>query len=166
MSQGNPPMAAYALGNPGGNLDAMNFRNKDGDNFAMNQDDDDDDNSAAWAGLDSEFNGEKALVDELHRTVQDLFEEEESLLNLHMSIIQENAELLIEEGRLLQQIQQQGDEQDFEPDYDTYASRLDQILEKKQELINVLQTKLKAFRHKLIQEEMANKALGGHIPQY
>lgn len=36
---------------------------------------------------------------------QDIFEEEESLLNLHMGIIQENAELLTEEGRLLQQIQ-------------------------------------------------------------
>ena len=31
--------------------------------------------------------------------------EEEALLNLHMNIIQENAELLTEEGRLLQEIQ-------------------------------------------------------------
>lgn len=37
-------------------------------------------------------------IDELHRTVQDLFEEEEALLNLHMNIIQENAELLTEEA--------------------------------------------------------------------
>ncbi len=120
------------------------------------------------ADLDSDWaqNGERALVDELHRTVQDLFEEEEALLNLHMSIIQENAELLTEEGQLLQKIQQQGVDSDFEPDYDSYATRLDQILEKKQELINVLQTKLAAFRQKLIQEEIASKRLGGHIPQY
>lgn len=156
----NPPKAGLAQGDPSGNMNAMNYRKAD--NFSSNEEDDD----AIFARMDAEFNGEKALVDELHRTVQDLFEEEESLLNLHMSIIQENAELLIEEGRLLQQIQQQGDEHDLEPDYDTYALRLDQILEKKQELINVLQTKLKAFRQKLIQEEMASKALGGHIPQY
>lgn len=44
-------------------------------------------------------------VDELHKTVEHLFEEEEALLNLHMNVIQENAELLTEEGRLLQQMQ-------------------------------------------------------------
>jgi kinesin family protein 2/24 len=37
--------------------------------------------------------------------VEGLFAEEEALLNLHMNVIQENAELLTEEGRLLQQIQ-------------------------------------------------------------
>lgn len=41
----------------------------------------------------------------LHRTVQNLFEEEEALLNMHMNVIQENAELLTEEGQLLQNIQ-------------------------------------------------------------
>ena len=49
-----------------------------------------------------------ADVAELHKTVESLFEEEEALLNLHMNVIQENAELLTEEGRLLQNIQ--GDE--------------------------------------------------------
>lgn len=42
---------------------------------------------------------------ELDKTIQSLFEEEEELLNLHMNNIQENAELLTEEGRLLQQLQ-------------------------------------------------------------
>ena len=36
-------------------------------------------------------------MDAFHQTVQDLFEEEEDLLNMHMSVIQENAELLTEE---------------------------------------------------------------------
>lgn len=49
-----------------------------------------------------------AEVAEFHKTVESLFEEEEALLNLHMNVIQENAELLTEEGRLLQNIQ--GDE--------------------------------------------------------
>jgi kinesin family protein 2/24 len=53
---------------------------------------------------DNDEESAKALED-LHRTVEGLFEEEEALLNLHMNVIQENAELLTEEGRLLQQIQ-------------------------------------------------------------
>ena len=50
--------------------------------------------------------GGKEDVALLHAaTVESLFEEEEALLNLHMNVIQENAELLTEEGRLLQGIQ-------------------------------------------------------------
>lgn len=64
----------------------------------------------------------------MHHTVQSLFEEEEALLNLHMNIIQENAELLTEEGRLLQQIQ--GDDV-IDYDIDAYATRLSEILDRK-----------------------------------
>lgn len=60
--------------------------------------------------------------------MQSLFEEEEALLNLHMNIIQENAELLTEEGRLLQQIQ--GDDV-VDYDIDAYATRLSEILDRK-----------------------------------
>lgn len=49
--------------------------------------------------------GETAEEKELNRTIQHLFDEEEELLNLHMNNIQENAELLTEEGKLLQQLQ-------------------------------------------------------------
>lgn len=82
--------------------------------------------------------------DELH--VQ-IFEEEEALLNLHMNIIQENAELLTEEGRLLQQIQCDDN------DIDGYAARLESILERKQSLIGILQSKLTSFRQALSKEE-------------
>ena len=36
----------------------------------------------------------------LHKTVDEIFEEEEQLLNLHMSTIQESAELLTSEGKV------------------------------------------------------------------
>jgi len=85
--------------------------------------------------------------DALHDTVQHIFEEEEALLNLHMNIIQENAELLTEEGRLLQQIQKDDN------DIDAYAARLGAILERKQSLIGVLQQKLSSFRQALATEE-------------
>lgn len=55
-------------------------------------------------GEDPEL-GETAEEKELNRTIQHLFDEEEELLNLHMNNIQENAELLTEEGKLLQQLQ-------------------------------------------------------------
>jgi len=73
-----------------------------------------------------------------HRTVENLFEEEEALINLHMSVIQENAELLTEEGRLLQKIQ---GENVVDYDIDAYAERLDQILERKMSLMTILQVR-------------------------
>lgn len=104
--------------------------------------------------------GENDLVDELHRTVQDLFDEEEELLNMHMNIIQENAELLTEEGRLLQQIQ--GEDYDI----DSYTARLDVILQRKEELIKGLKGKLVAFRQNLVKEEITSRKLGGYMPSY
>jgi kinesin family protein 2/24 len=56
--------------------------------------------AAAGGELDSD-----STADLMSRTVEGLFDEEEGLLNSHMGVIQENAELLTEEGRLLQQIQ-------------------------------------------------------------
>jgi kinesin family member 2/24 len=94
-----------------------------------------------------------------HRTVQDLFDEEEDLLNLHMSVIQENAELLTEEGRLLQSIQGENN------DIDAYASRLDQILTRKQQLIDVLQAKLDHFRRSLQKEENYSKRIAENVSQ-
>ena len=66
---------------------------------------------------------------------------------MHMNIIQENAELLTEEGRLLQQIQ--GEENDI----DAYAKRLDAILKRKQDLITHLRDKLGHFVQSLKEEE-------------
>ena len=94
------------------------------------------------------------LEAELSSTVEHIFEEEEALLNLHMNIIQENAELLTEEGRLLQQIQ--GEDNDI----DAYATRLDAILERKQTLITSLRKRLKNFREALAQEEKLSQTLG------
>jgi len=94
-------------------------------------------------------------VAELHRTVERIFVDEENLLNLHMSIIQENAELLTKEGKLLQAVQ--GNE-----DYniDDYASRLEGILERKTELITQLGEKLGRFRESLRREEELSRKVG------
>lgn len=92
-------------------------------------------------------------VHAFHQTVQNLFEDEEDLLNLHMSVIQENAELLTEEGRLLQQIQGENN------DIDAYAARLDQILKRKQELLGTLKEKLDNFRRALQREESYSQGM-------
>ncbi|CAM9277658.1 unnamed protein product [Pylaiella littoralis] len=114
--------------------------------------------------LPEEGEGDEEGVVELHHTVQSLFEEEEALLNLHMNIIQENAELLTEEGRLLQQIQ--GDDV-VDYDIDAYATRLSEILDRKMTLMSSLQTRLRNFRGHLEAEEKASvKVRGMHVPQY
>jgi hypothetical protein len=78
-------------------------------------------------------------LSEIDRTVRRLFEEEE-LLNLHMKSIHENAELLTEEGALLQHVQ--GEDHDV----DAYAMRLGEILERKTALIHELRGRLQSFR--------------------
>ncbi|KAJ8606768.1 hypothetical protein CTAYLR_009567 [Chrysophaeum taylorii] len=93
-------------------------------------------------------------VMELHRTVDSLFEEEEALLNAHMNMIQENAELLTEEGRMLQQVQ--GED---EYDIDAYVARLDAILDTKANQIDSLRTRLRNFSQKLKEEENQSKSL-------
>ena len=116
-----------------------------------------DDNNDDYAN-GGRYNAHDDLLDDensaFHRTVQDVFEEEEDLLNLHMTVIQENAELLTEEGRLLQQIQGENN------DIDAYAARLDAILQRKQELITVLRGKLEHFRGSLQREERESRRIG------
>mmetsp|Transcript_23521 Transcript_23521/g.68774 ORF Transcript_23521/g.68774 Transcript_23521/m.68774 type:complete len:80 (-) Transcript_23521:113-352(-) len=79
-----------------------------------------------------------------------------------MNVIQENAELLTEEGRLLQSIQ--GDEV-VDYDIDAYAARLQEILDRKSTLISALQKKLVSFRRHLADEETASQRIA-EMPQY
>ena len=87
---------------------------------------------------------------------QVLYEEEEQLLNLHMAVIQENAELLTKEGRLLQDMQ--GDSV-VDEDVDVYAQQLNEILIHKLDLINSLQSKVNLFRESLKNEEQQHKSI-------
>eukprot|EP00550_Attheya_septentrionalis_P012955 CAMPEP_0198304958 /NCGR_PEP_ID=MMETSP1449-20131203/57663_1 /TAXON_ID=420275 /ORGANISM="Attheya septentrionalis, Strain CCMP2084" /LENGTH=591 /DNA_ID=CAMNT_0044007487 /DNA_START=561 /DNA_END=2336 /DNA_ORIENTATION=- len=105
----------------------------------------------------SDIDGDSDPAAELERTVQRLFQEEENLLNLHMSIIQENAELLTEEGQLLQTVQGEG-VGDYE--IDEYASRLGRILDRKSHLIASLQEKIASFRVQLKREGELSREFG------
>lgn len=83
--------------------------------------------------------------------VQTLYEEQEALLNTHMTAIQENAELLTEEGAMLAAIQDDanGDYADLEQ----YVSRLEEILAQKAQTISTLRRQLATFRQHCEGEE-------------
>lgn len=140
----------------------MSLRNSSGSRSKSGGDEKE---SADSSGDVQEYNEEDAIaLETLHRTVQGLFEEEEALLNLHMNVIQENAELLTEEGRLLQQIQGEGV---VDYDIDGYAQRLEEILQRKQQLVGLLQKRLKTFRRHLQREESQSRALASkNISQF
>jgi len=103
-------------------------------------------NAAAASPATDDDPGERLSA--LDRTVKELLEEEEHLLNLHMTNIQENASLLSEETSMLASIQD-----DEENDIDRYASRLGDILDQKTGLIHSLQDRLGLFRELLRREE-------------
>eukprot|EP00804_Cyclotella_cryptica_P009693 CCRYP_011250-RB/>CCRYP_011250-RB protein AED:0.03 eAED:0.03 QI:182/1/1/1/1/1/2/276/576 len=89
--------------------------------------------------------------EEFSETVQNLYEEQERLLNLHMNIIHENAELLMEENKLLSSVQ--GDDYDV----DEYAMRLSEIVDRKTEMVENLRERLLSFQGQLKKEEELSK---------
>jgi len=81
---------------------------------------------------------------EMRRTAQALFELEESLLDQHITNIKENAEMLRHEDGLLQTIEQSDDPTDDE--MDNYAIQLAEFLDRKEELLLSLQSKLDEYK--------------------
>lgn len=91
--------------------------------------------------------------EEMRRVVQARFDAEEALLNQHMSTIQEHAEMLTHEGKLLQSVQGAS-----EDEIDEYAIQLAEFLDRKEILICKLQQKRGELKTKLARErEMAQR---------
>ncbi|KAL3794076.1 hypothetical protein ACHAWO_010927 [Cyclotella atomus] len=88
---------------------------------------------------------------ELDETVQNLYDEQEKLLNHHMKIIHESAELIMEENKLLADVQ--GDNYDV----DDYALRLSKIVDRRFEMVNGLRERLGLFQEQLKKEEELSK---------
>jgi hypothetical protein len=91
---------------------------------------------------------------DLQSVVDMLLEKEEALMTRHMACIEESADLLAEEGALLGRVQGQ-DVVDY--DIDAYASRLEEILERKMGLCSALMAQLQDFRASLAEEEAASR---------
>ena len=113
----------------------------------MNDDDDDTLGHDDHAPAEDDHRPSNRRLSDIDRTLRRLLEEEENLLNLHMKSIHENAELLTEEGSMLQVVQGE------DGDMDTYASRLGEILDRKTMLIRELRERLGSFRNLLMIEE-------------
>jgi kinesin family protein 2/24 len=113
--------------------------------------------TSKYAEEKSESPAQGGDEDELRRTVQALFEQEEAMLNLHMSNIQENAELLTVEGKLLQDVQGENSTDD---DIDHYVSSLEKVLDQKENMILALQEKLEVFQGHLRKEQELSKKVG------
>lgn len=109
---------------------------------AVSEDVDEDSASDAPATMEDE--------EEMRRIVQALFELEEALLNQHMSNIQDHAEMLTQEGKLLQSIQPKIAS---EEEMDDYAIQLAEYLDRKEILIYKLQQKLGEFKNQLAKEQ-------------
>ena len=95
----------------------------------------------------------KMLSDEFiryHQVNDKLVELEDSIINLHMNIIKEDAKLLTEEGDLITNIKGIGEETNFE--METYADRLENIIEKKIKVYSELKVKIDEYKL-LIKEE-------------
>ncbi|KAF4322940.1 hypothetical protein BBO99_00003164 [Phytophthora kernoviae] len=112
---------------------------------------------------DVQFEEGKRSGDDIHENdypeearqgvVQTLYEEQETLLNTHMTAIQENAELLTEEGAMLADIQ--NDASGDAANTEQYISRLEEILAQKAQTISTLRRQLATFRQHLEGEDQA-----------
>ena len=98
---------------------------------------------------------------QLRETVLAVLEQEEDVLNTHMANISESAQLLTEEGKMLQLLQRDGV---TEEDLDMYASRLEEIIVRKTEMIEQLQSKMMSFRQSLAREEELSARVGALSP--
>ena len=76
--------------------------------------------------------------------------------------IQENAELLTEEGKLLRDVQR---EDVTEEEIEQYISALESVLDRKEDMILDLQDMLAHFSEQLEKEQELSKRVGS-LPQY
>ena len=92
----------------------------------------------------------------LRQTVASIVEQEESILNMHMSNIQENADLLTREGEMLAKVQRP-DRTPF--DAESYATALEAILEQKEDMILSLRKEMEVYKGNCRKEQELSKEM-------
>ena len=92
----------------------------------------------------------------LRQTVASIVEQEESILNMHMSNIQENADLLTREGEMLAKVQRP-DRTPF--DAESYATALEAILEQKEDMILSLRKEMEVYKENCRKEQELSKEM-------
>lgn len=126
------------------------YEDEDEDNILF-EDEDENEETQEPTKCDEPDNIEEQGPTEFDQVVQQLFEEEEQLLSLHMQSIQQNAEYITEENKLLESVQNET------VDVDAYALRLAEILQHKTEMIQAVRGRLEPFRELLRKEEELSK---------
>lgn len=86
-----------------------------------------------------------------HQITDQLVEDEDTIVNLHMTIIKEDARLLTEEGDLITNIKGIGEDSELE--MEVYASRLDKIIDKKISLYSDLKLKIDTYKKHIREED-------------
>jgi len=85
-----------------------------------------------------------------HEKIETILEEEEDMLETHVNAIKEDAQMLTEEGRLIETVQGEGV---VDYDIDTYVQRLEVLVKHKLSVYQQLFAKLTTFKKHLNEEE-------------
>jgi hypothetical protein len=95
-----------------------------------------------------------------HEKIETILEEEEELLECHVNAIKEDAQLLKEEGALIDIAQGEGS---VDYDIDTYVSRMEKIVQRKVAVYSALLDKLMDFKRHLSEEEEFSSCMTSNI---
>ena len=137
----NAPSKSVPMSTPPKSNKVQDESTEDSLDLILNRSDDDNEY------FNEDISEESETVTEFVESVRNFHDEQEKLLNLHMNVIHENAELLMEENALLANIQAD----DY--DVDEYASRLSQIVDRRFEMVNSLKERLSEFKDQMKKED-------------
>ena len=137
--------------------------NNNYNNFNSNKIENNSGSGADWEYLKKTVHSKdgKYLSDDFikyHQIMDQIVEDEDNIVNMHMNIIKEDARLLTEEGDLITKIKRKNDEESIdESTYHTelnkYSEKLDNIINKKLELYKDLQSKLDLYKAHIKEED-------------
>lgn len=140
--------------------DRMEVDDKGFESPPKNKNDDDD-----WDYLRKTANKEGKMLSEdfirYHQLTDKLVEDEDDIMNTHMSIIKDDAKLLTEEGDLISNIKGVGKEVDFK--MDEYIAGLDRIIGRKLLIYGNLKKKVDMYKQHIREEDDLRKKLN---PKY
>ena len=92
-----------------------------------------------------------------HQLTDQLVEDEDNIMNLHMEIIKDDAKLLTEEGDLLSNIKGFGENEDFK--MDAYISGLERIINRKLLIYGNIKKKVELYKQHIKEEDELRKKL-------
>lgn len=93
-----------------------------------------------------------------HQLTDKLIEDEDDIINTHMKIVKEDAQLLTKEGNIITNIKGVGEEEDFK--MDEYVASLEEIVNRKIKIYGTIIEKIENYKKDIKQEDYLRKKLG------